>query len=143
MNESFENNLEQSKFERAAEKCSSHEDRIAFCKQYLKKHNEPEDGLQYDIASSFTGFIDNDYSLNPGYDIRKTTTLHVKKEVSNSLFGINRPLHAEPSMIRKHLVDQLMAELVKKYIVFEAIKNVAMDSIDFHAAIRVAKWKDE
>lgn len=134
MDVSLENNLEQTMFERGAEKCVTKNDRIAFCRKYLEKHS-PEKVKESPYTEIKDSLIANDLSVNLGHDIRSVSTLHVKKSISNISMIVSHHHH-----IQRELVDQLMEELKKNYMVFEKFKNYAMDSTEFHAAIKVAKW---
>jgi hypothetical protein len=132
MNETMEEKLAQSLFERGAEKCTDDKARIAFCKAYLKKAGvdiEPKPAKP-------------DYSLQDfrsGFEETYTFTARNKVDQYNLHMASNKT--ALMQSMKADLANKLMHELVKNdMIYFEEMKNYAMNSVEIYAGVKAAKW---
>ncbi len=130
---SIEEHLAQSVFERNAEKCASDKDRIAFCKAYLKKHGvdiEPKPAtIKYDL-SHIQDFGRED-----------TFTFHAKHRVT-SFELLTDDTRGLEMYVHRELVRKLSEEIASKgFLRVEKYKNFENDAMDYHGAIKVAKWK--
>lgn len=134
MNETMEEKLAQSLFERGAEKCTDDKARIAFCKAYLKKNGVDIEPRPY---------MPNDLSLRDlqNFGREETYTFTARETVDQYNLHMASNQTALMQSVKHNLANKLMHELVKKdMIYFEEMRNYAMDSIEVYAGIKAAKW---
>lgn len=142
MNSSLENNLEQKLFEQGAEKCTSQDERINFCKKYLNKFAPAKEKTEYkeykdSLISKEYGEPYNKIKVEPVH------VYHVKKSVANSYLMASTAVDGRSLLehIKADLANELFKDAVDKgFIIFETFKNPVMDTTDVHAAIKMAKW---
>ena len=140
MDDSIEENLEQTLFERNAGKCNSREARIEFCKSYLQKHggvSKVETGLQYEVMDAGNTFKGMTVS-RPGSDreFSEVTTFYIKKEFDSHVMQFN-PIGEHD--IKMELAHGLINGLVNhNHIQFTTQQNYRLDRTEVVAKIKVA-----
>ncbi len=133
MNETMEEKLAQSLFERGAEKCEDAKSRIAFCKEYLKKA-----GVDIEPKPATPNYSLQDLQ---NFGREETYTFTARETVDHH--DLNMVTHKTALMhnVKADLANKLLQELVKNdMIYFEEMRNYAMDSIEVYAGIKAAKW---
>lgn len=134
MNETMEEKLAQSMFERGAEKCENDKARIDFCKAYLKKAGvdiEPRPHMPNNLALQDI--------RNFGREETYTFTARARLDQHELRMAGNDP--ALMYSVKADLAKRLINELIKNdMIYFEEMKNYAMDSVEVYAGIKAAKW---
>ena len=133
MNETVEEKLAQSLFERGAEKCFDKNTRVAFCKKYLIDQgidiNPPKPATPNYSLQDFRRGIDETYTFTARESIKDYDMIMA---TSKNALMFN---------MKADLANKLMHELVKNdMIYFEEMKNYAMNSVEVYAGIKVAKW---
>jgi hypothetical protein len=134
MNETMEEKLAQSMFERGAEKCTDDKTRIAFCKAYLKKAGVDIEPRPY---------MPNNLSLRDlqNFGREETYTFTARETIGDydMIMATNKTTLMHN--VKANLANKLMHELVKNdMIYFEEMKNYAMDSVEVYAGVKAAKW---
>lgn len=147
MNDSLDENLAQTLFERAAEKCTDKKSRIAFCKEQLKKYGFDIDNIEKSASQKALdeSLISREFARPFGSNNLKVEPVHVyyvQKNVPNYNLQIATNPTALKESVKYDMVQELMKDMVKNgFIHFEEHKNFQMDSLSIHAAIKVAEWR--
>jgi hypothetical protein len=139
---SIEDNLEQTLFERGAEKCDSKDSRLAFCKTYLEKHNVyPKEEMGYTAVEN--SLISKEYGNQNGMrEVAPVNVTHVRKIIDNYTLNQSPSANMFIEKIKIDLVDKLTYDMIEKgRIHFEVFRHPAMDTTEVHAAVKVADWK--
>ncbi len=134
MNETVEEKLAQSLFERGAEKCFDKNTRVAFCKKYLIQQ-----GIDINPPKPATP----NYSLQDlqNFGREETYTFTARETIGDYDMIMATSKNALMFNVKADLANKLMHELVKNdMIYFEEMKNYAMNSVEVYAVIKAAKW---
>ena len=134
MNETMEEKLAHSLFERGAEKCFDKNTRVAFCKAYLKKAGVDIEPRPY---------MPNNLPLQDirNFDREETYTFTARETIPNYNVNMASNQTALMQSVKHNLANKLIHELVKNDMVyFEEMKNYAMDSVEVYAGVKAAKW---
>jgi hypothetical protein len=136
MNETMEEKLAQSLFERGAEKCFDKNTRVAFCKKYL---------IQQGIDINPPKPVTPNYSLKDYQYFGKEEifAFHAKEAIDE--FKIHQLGQSEASMFKASVTDSLIRKLTHDlykngFIHMDELKNYANDTTDIHVMIKAAKW---
>lgn len=143
MNDTLDENLAQSLFERAAEKCKDKGERILFCKRYLTQHGVGVYNMEKPEEESL---IDKEYNKRPlgGSHLAYPEDVHLF-HVKSSINGYNINMATNETALKESvkadLVRKLMMDMAHNGMIhFEEHKNFALDTVEIVAAIKVAKW---
>lgn len=142
MNSTLDENLAQTLFERGAEKCKNNSERIQFCKKYLIQHGV---SVYNTFETDEESLITKEYVKRPR-EPEQVYVYHAKNSISTDYMGRFIPdetvLREMRESVRTDLVKKLMMDMVRnKFIHFEEHENIAMNTYEIHAAIKVAKWR--
>lgn len=134
--DNIDEHLAQSLFEKNAHKCNSNEERIAFCKAYLKKlgiDTEPKVIKQGYDPSMIQKLFNNN---------KETFTFHASESVDReTLMRYSDPMSVTEKVIKPALVNKILVDLVKHdFFHFEMRKDAMNDRQDVIASIKVCKW---
>ena len=144
MTDSTEDHLQQTLFERSAGKCETNDDRITFCKTYLKKV-----GIDVDSIQQAKREADRQIMARQSYEIKppsnfervETFTLTCREQIDA------RYLTADPRYkehVKVEMLKKLALEMLKgNFVRFREIKNHEMDSIQIYAGVKVVTWNEE
>ena len=133
---SIEENLEQTLFERGAEKCKNHSSRLAFCKAYLKKY-----GIDLDEIAKKTEEEKVKWHSIGVRSKENVFTYFVSKDIDRMQMDQQSNAKAFELIVKRDLARQIADHLIEKeFIQYVTLENLANDSINIRAGIKVAEW---